>query len=75
MTIKSKSEMREIVIDLTGPDGNGFVLVGKAMNLAKQLSYSTEKKDKLRKSLTAGDYENLVKVFDEHFGEYITLLR
>ena len=37
--IKDKSEMqkRGLEIDLTGPDGNAFVLMGYASNLAKQL--------------------------------------
>ena len=38
MAIKSKSEMSsEITVDLTGPDGNAFALIGLAQNLAKQL--------------------------------------
>ena len=37
--IKDKSEMekRGLEIDLTGPQGNAFVLIGYASNLAKQL--------------------------------------
>ena len=37
--IKSKSEMRKgpIEIDLTGPDGNAFVLLGMAKNFANQI--------------------------------------
>ena len=37
--IKSKNEMpdRGIEIDLTGPDGNAFALMGYASRLAKQL--------------------------------------
>lgn len=37
--IKSKSEMRQgpIEIDLTGPDGNAYVLLGMARNFAKQI--------------------------------------
>ena len=35
--IKSKEQKLGIEIDLTGPDGNAFVLIGKAGSLAKQL--------------------------------------
>ena len=35
--IKSKKQKLGIEIDLTGPDGNAFVLIGTAGNLAKQL--------------------------------------
>ena len=32
MTIKSVNEMERNTIDLTGPDGNAFVLIGKLKN-------------------------------------------
>jgi hypothetical protein len=35
--IRKKAEQREIVIDLTGPDGNVFVLMGYARNLSRQI--------------------------------------
>ena len=72
--IKDKSEMerRGLEIDLTGPDGNAFVLMGYASNLAKQL-----KKDEgaIREDMQSGDYEHLVEVFDREFGDYVTLYR
>ena len=72
--IKDKSEMqkRGLEIDLTGPDGNAFVLMGYASNLAKQL-----KKDEkaIKEDMRCGDYEHLVEVFDREFGDYVTLYR
>ncbi len=70
--IKSKKQSLGIEIDLTGPDGNAFVLIGKAGNLAKQLGLD---KDAIQKEMMKGDYENLVKVFDKHFGNFVTLLK
>ena len=61
-----------IEIDLTGPDGNAFTLIGIAGNLAKQLYLD---KEKIQSDMMSGDYENLVKVFDSHFGEFVTLYR
>jgi hypothetical protein len=37
MAIIKKSKQREIVIDLTGPDGNVFVLMGYARRFARDL--------------------------------------
>jgi hypothetical protein len=72
--IKSKKQKNpyEMEIDLTGPDGNAFMLIGKAGSLAKQLGLD---KDAIQKELMAGDYENLIKVFDKHFGHFVTLYR
>jgi hypothetical protein len=70
--IKSKKESLGISIDLTGPDGNAFVLIGTAGNLAKQLGLDGKA---IRTEMMKGDYENLVNVFDKHFGHFVTLYR
>ena len=70
--IKSKKQSLGIEIDLTGPDGNAFMLIGKAGNLAKQLGLDGKA---IREEMMKGDYENLVSVFDKHFGHFVTLYR
>ena len=65
--IREKTAPKEIIIDLTGPDGNAFVLMGHARSFAKQLGYSKEDTDTLIRDMMAGDYENLLQVFDKHF--------
>ena len=70
--IKNKKEQREIVIDLTGPDGNVFVLMGRAKQYAKQLDLDG---DKIINEMMSSDYENAVQVFDNYFGSFVTLLR
>jgi len=74
MAIKSKTEMprRSIEIDLTGPDGNAFALMGYANRLAKQLNIDSEP---ILKEMQSGDYDNLVEVFDREFGSFVTLYR
>ena len=70
--IRDKKPIKELVIDLTGPDGNAFALLGYAKNLAKQLDLNY---DIVRSEMTSGDYENLIQVFDKYFGEYVILER
>ena len=70
--IKSKSKKSKIEIDLTGPDGNAFVLMGHASRLARQLGLNG---GDITREMMSGDYENLVKVFDRHFGEFVILYR
>ena len=69
--IKSKKQTG-IEIDLTGPDGNAFMLIGKAGNLAKQLGLD---KAKIQAEMMQGDYKHLVNTFDKHFGDFVTLYR
>lgn len=72
MAIKKKVSRSTIEIDLTGPDGNAFVLIGTASRLAKQLGLDA---DEIKTEMMSGDYENLIRVFDKHFGEFVTLYR
>ena len=71
--IRSKTPQSEIVIDLTGPQGNAFFLLGYAKKLAKQLDF--EDVDGLLDEMKSGNYEHLVQTFDEHFGDFVILER
>ena len=71
--IRAKEEKKgPIVIDLTGPDGNAFVLMGYAKRFAKQLDLDA---DVIIKEMQSGDYENLLQVFDNYFGAFVILER
>ena len=70
--IKEKPKSNGIEIDLTGQHGNAFFLLGTASNLCKQLGIDTKP---VLDDMKSGDYENLIKVFDLHFGDFVTLYR
>ena len=74
MAIRNVDELKteKIVIDLTGPDGNAFALMGRAETFAKQLKIDSEE---IIREMMSGDYENLIKVFDKHFGYLVDLYR
>lgn len=73
MTILNKKDHpQDITIDLTGPEGNAFVLMGYARNWAKQLGRDA---DEIIKEMMESDYDHLVEVFDREFGSFCTLLR
>ena len=70
--IRTKKPKPEIIIDLTGPDGNAFTLMGMAVNFARQLGKDGKA---IREEMMAGDYEHLLSVFDREFGDYVILER
>ena len=70
--IRDKQPQSEIVIDLTGPDGNAFALLAYAKRFAQQLNLDFSK---IQDEMTSGDYENLVQVFDDYFGDFVILER
>jgi len=69
---KFNHENANLTIDLTGPEGNAFALLGYAKRFANQLNLDFTA---VSAEMTAGDYENLVEVFDGYFGDYVTLYR
>tara|TARA_Y100001980_G_C14309924_1_gene134402 strand:- start:45 stop:269 length:225 start_codon:yes stop_codon:yes gene_type:complete len=73
--IRNKQPNGEIVLDLTGPDGNAFALMGYAMNFAKQLGYSKLAIDGIIEEMKLDDYEHLVQTFDKYFGQFVILER
>lgn len=74
--IRNKQEKTgPIIIDLTGPDGNAFVLMGMAKRFGRQLGWDSGKCQDLINEMMEGDYEHLLQVFDNAFGEFVILER
>ena len=71
MVIRAKRN-GPIVIDLTGPDGNAFCLLGNARKLAHDLGLNS---NEITEEMKQGDYEHLVSTFDKYFGDYVILER
>lgn len=70
----NEKEQRQIEIDLTGPDGNAFALMAYAKQFATQLGWK-DKGSALIEDMMSSDYEHLLEVFDNAFGEFVTLYR
>tara|TARA_B100000519_G_C13938411_1_gene294917 strand:- start:166 stop:396 length:231 start_codon:yes stop_codon:yes gene_type:complete len=62
-------------IDLTGPEGNAFVLMAYARKLGKNLGYSEHRIKCILDEMRLTNYEGLVYTFDREFGSSITLWR
>ena len=70
--IRAKEIAKNVVIDLTGPEGNAFCLMGYAKKFARQLDLDA---NQIIQEMKSGDYENLVATFDKYFGDYVILER
>jgi hypothetical protein len=63
-------------IDLTGPQGNAYALMGIFQDYVKRhLKWTSEETEAALTEMQSGDYDNLVAVFDKHLGDYFTLYR
>ena len=75
MAILNKDKFRKTVIDLNGPEGNAFCLLGTAMSLCKQIGISSERTEEIIDELKSSDYEHLILTFDKYFGKLVDLER
>ena len=77
MAIRKKEERQDhmIHIDLSGPEGNAFVLLGYAAKFCKLLGYDKFRTDCILEEMKLTDYEGLLYTFDREFGSFVTLWR
>ena len=68
-----------VEIDLTGPDGNVFYLMGAAKKLTRTLN---ERRGNnllnwrdIQTDMMKGDYDRAIEVFDKHFGHIVILYK
>ena len=73
MSILTKDKFRKRVIDLNGPEGNAFCLLGTAMSLCKQIGISEHETKSILEEMKSNGYTNLIETFDRHFGMIIDL--
>ena len=59
-------------IDLSGPDGNAFVLLGKAKVFANQMEL--ENADSIQSEMMSGDYNHLITTFEKYFSDVCELV-
>lgn len=72
MAVPKSDHRVDLVIDLTGPQGNAFYLLGIVRTLACQIGKDPAP---IIDEMMEGDYEKLVGVFDREFGNFVTLVR
>ena len=77
--ILKKEETGMVEIDLTGPDGNVFYLMGAAKKLTRTLN---ERRGNnllnwrdIQTDMMKGDYDRAIEVFDKHFGHIVILYK
>ena len=63
-------QYKENIIDLTGPQGSAFFLIGTMGVWGRQLGLDTTA---LKAEMTDSDYYNVVAVFEREFGHICTL--
>lgn len=61
----------EMYIDLKGPLGNAFYLMGAAEKLMKELEWYPEIVERVLEDMKGGDYRHLIEVLEDELGGYV----
>jgi hypothetical protein len=72
MIVNNSPKKDKIEIDLKGPQGNAFTLLGIAKDLSNKFGYDWEV---IYTQMTESDYEWLIQTMDSYFGDHIILYR
>jgi len=72
--IKSKEilENRGVEVDLNGPEGNAFVLMGYVKGWCRDLGKESQP---ILEEMQSGNYEHLLDVMEREFGDVVTFYR
>lgn len=75
--ILDRKEMKRkpIEIDLSGPDGNAFVLLNLAQKIGKRMGMSYDEIERIQDEMRLSTYELLLLTFDKYFGAHVILYR
>jgi hypothetical protein len=63
-----------MTVDLDGPEGNAYALMGIASRLAKDIGWGRRLADEIVSEMQEGDYNNLLEVFEQYFSNYVDLV-
>lgn len=74
MILEKPQSPKMLEIDLTGTDGNAYALMAYAKRFATELGWK-DKGAALINEMMSGNYEHLLEVFDNAFGDYVILYR
>ena len=72
MITNKRPKKSKIEIDLLGPEGNAFALLGIAKDLCHKTGIEWEP---VKNEMTSGNYENLLLTMDKYFGDLIIMYR
>jgi len=75
MAIIKKKPLDKMTIDLTGPQGNAYFILGTADQLGRQLGLDSDDLNAIMEDMKSSDYEHLIETFDKHFGSLVDLER
>ena len=68
--IRAKTPASDFIVNLDGPHGNANYL----LSLAKELAhFNGQKASPILNQMQSRGYDNLVEVFDSHFGDQVIL--
>ncbi len=60
-----------IYVDLSGPEGNPFYLIGLGKKIGRQLERDWKRVNDVVNEMMSGDYQHLLDVFVREYGDFV----
>ena len=70
MSVELTPNIDNMYIDIDGPNGNAYYLMAVARDFCKKLDLD---EDEILADMKSDDYLNLLKVFEDNFGDFVVL--
>lgn len=75
MAIIKKTKQTRTEIDLTGPQGNVFFLIGQGLRWGQDIfAWEKEEREAFKAEMMSDDYTHAVETFNNHFGFFCDLI-
>lgn len=66
--------MEKVIIDLNGPEGNVYYLMGLVRTVGVKNGFTPSEAHIIIQKMTESDYHHAVEVFKEHMSDYVDLI-
>lgn len=71
--LENLDRQTKMVMDLNGPEGNAYVILGTAHRIARQM-HLHDQWPEIEAEMKSGNYKTLVETFDKYFGDVCDLI-
>lgn len=72
---REKMVSRKVEIDLSGPEGNAYRLIGLAGNLGKATGMNKSQVKNIQSEMMLSTYDMLIETLEKYFGDLIVLYK
>ena len=75
ITLHYRLKLLKMIVDLSGPQGNAYALMGVARSIGRELNRPYNEIKDVETRMMSGNYNDLVKVLYLEYGDFIQFVK